>query len=45
LTDICAYYALAIRGRAPMAPIPKSRAGDAEPRFHDELIHGWMPPE
>ena len=20
-------------------------AGEPEPRFHDELIHGWMPPE
>ena len=45
LTDICAYFVLAIRGRAPMAPIPKARSEDAEPRFHEELIHGWMPPE
>ena len=45
LTDICAYYALAIRGKAPMAPIPKGAAVPGEPRYHDELIHGWMPPE
>jgi endonuclease-3 len=47
LTDVCAYYADAIRGRAPMAPLPKPRADRAgpEPRYHDELIHGWMPPE
>ena len=47
LTDICAYYVLAAKGRAPMAPIPRGRApaDDVEPRYHDELIHGWMPPE
>ena len=46
LTDICPYFADAIRGRAPMAPVPKgSPDPDAHPRFHDELIHGWMPPE
>ena len=46
LTDVCAYYADAIRGRAPMAPVPKGRLdADAPPRYHDELIHGWMPPE
>jgi endonuclease III len=45
LTDICAYFALAVRGRAPMAPIPKGAPGPGEPRYHDELIHGWMPPE
>lgn len=46
LTDVCAYYALAIRGKAPMAPVPKGAAPpDRPPRFHDELIHGWMPPE
>ncbi len=46
LTDVCAYYADAARGRAPMAPPPKER-GDAHAprRYHDELIHGWMPPE
>lgn len=46
LTDACAYYPLAARGRAPMAPIPRElRDADAPPRFHDELIHGWKPPE
>ncbi len=46
LTDACAYYRLAARGRAPMAPIPRDlRAPDAEPRYHDQLIHGWTPPE
>jgi endonuclease-3 len=44
LTDVCAYYADAVRGRAPMAPVPKAaRSGEA--RYHDELIHGWLPPE
>lgn len=46
LTDVCPYYADAVRGRAPMAPVPKgSLAADGPPRYHDELIHGWMPPE
>jgi endonuclease-3 len=47
LTDVCAYYVLAARGRAPMAPPPRGRAAAADdaPRYHDELIHGWMPPE
>lgn len=46
LTDVCAYYALAARGKAPMAPVPKEmRDADAPPRYHDELIHGWRPPE
>lgn len=45
LTDVCAYYALAARGKAPMAPMPKKRGGDGDPRYHDDLIHGWMPPE
>lgn len=47
LTDVCAYYPLAVKGKAPMAPIPRGRAADldGEPRYHDELIHGWMPPE
>jgi len=47
LTDICPYFARASRGKALMAPIPRSawlEAGDA-PRYHDELIHGWAPPE
>jgi endonuclease-3 len=46
LTDACPYFALASRGRAPMAPIPRARSGDGGvPRYHDELIHGWAPPE
>jgi endonuclease-3 len=46
LTDICAYYVLAAKGKAPMAPIPRSRPDGGEPRrYHDELIHGWRPPE
>jgi endonuclease-3 len=45
LTDVCPYYTDAIRGRAPMAPVPKAAAGDGPPRYHDELIHGWTPPE
>ena len=45
LTDVCAHYADAIRGRAPMAPVPKAADPDGPPRYHDELIHGWMPPE
>ena len=45
LTDACAYYADAIRGRAPMAPVPRGAADrEAAPRYHDELIHGWTPP-
>jgi endonuclease-3 len=46
LTDVCAYYALASRGKAPMAPLPRTRPGEPqERRYHDELIHGWAPPE
>ena len=46
LTDVCAYYVLAAKGKAPMAPIPRSRPGaDEGRRYHDELIHGWRPPE
>jgi len=45
LTDACAYYVLAAKGKAPMAPLPKASAADGPPRYHDELIHGWMPPE
>lgn len=45
LTDVCAYYAQAIRGRLPMAPVPRAARGtDGEARYHDELIHGWLPP-
>ena len=47
LTEVCAYYVLAARGRAPMAPPPRGRvaAPDEAARYHDELIHGWLPPE
>jgi endonuclease-3 len=46
LTDVCPYFTLAIRGRAPMAPLPKRvAASDAPARYHDDLIHGWAPPE
>ncbi len=46
LTDICPYFADAMRGRAPMAPVPRgSPATDGTARYHDELIHGWVPPE
>jgi endonuclease-3 len=46
LTDVCRYYDLARRGRAPMAPIPRGGPmDDGAPRYHDELIHGWAPPE
>jgi endonuclease-3 len=45
LTDVCAYFAEAQRGRLPIAPVPKPPPPGAEPRFHDELIHGWAPPE
>ncbi len=45
LTDVCPYFVLAQKGKAPMAPIPKRSAADDAPRFHDELIHGWLPPE
>lgn len=46
LTDVCPYYALAARGRAPMAAVPRSAAGEeGPPRYHDQLLHGWAPPE
>lgn len=51
LTDLCPYYVQAVRGRVPMAPVPRDRVGerargfDAPARYHDELIHGWAPPE
>jgi endonuclease-3 len=48
LTDVCAYYVLAAKGKAPMAPVPRDRAASPAleaPRYHDELIHGWAPPE
>ena len=28
-----------------MAPVPRGSAADGPPRYHDQLIHGWMPPE
>ncbi len=45
LTDICDYFSLVQRGKARMAPTPKEPPGDRAPRYHDELIHGWSPPE
>jgi endonuclease III len=46
LTEGCAYYVLAAKGKAPMAPVPRSRpAGGEGGRYHDDLIHGWAPPE
>jgi endonuclease-3 len=45
LTDICDYFGLVQRGKAKSAPPPKPASGDRPPRNHDELIHGWMPPE
>ena len=46
LTDVCPYFALASRGMAPMAPVPRGADPAAgSPRYHDELIHGWAPPE
>ncbi|MDP9467372.1 MAG: endonuclease III [Chloroflexota bacterium] len=47
LTDLCPYFALASRGKAPMAPVPRAAVLEADgvPRYHDELIHGWAPPE
>jgi len=44
LTDVCAYHVQVERGRAPVAPVPR-RTLDGEARYHDELIHGWRPPE
>lgn len=43
LTDLCPYFALVQRGKARMAPIPRNL--ERGPRYHDELIHGWAPPE
>ncbi len=42
LTDLCPYFALVQKGKARMAPIPRSL--DRGPRYHDELLHGWAPP-
>jgi len=46
LTDVCAYYVQVQHGRAPVAPVPKDYDPAAgPPRYHDELLHGWAPPE
>lgn len=46
LTDVCAYYVQVERGRARVAPVPKDYDPSAgPPRYHDELLHGWAPPE
>jgi len=46
LTDVCAYYVQVQRGRAPVAPVPKGYDPAATPsRYHDELLHGWAPPQ
>jgi len=45
LTDVCPYFELARRGKAPMAPVPRAGPDGGPPRYHDELIHGWAPPE
>ena len=46
LTDVCAYYVLAAEGQGADGARPEGRLDpDGPPRYHDELIHGWMPPE
>jgi endonuclease III len=45
LTDICPYFVLVQKGKARAAPIPKDVSQDGLPRYHDELLHGWAPPE
>ncbi|MEX0710496.1 MAG: endonuclease III [Chloroflexota bacterium] len=47
LTDLCPYFVRASLGKAPMAPAPRAALGPdgALRRYHDELIHGWAPPE
>jgi len=43
---VCPYFELARRGKVTMAPIPRGDPSEAgAPRYHDELIHGWAPPE
>jgi hypothetical protein len=42
LTDLCPYFALVQKGKAKMAPIPRSL--ERGPRYHDELLHGWAAP-
>ncbi len=44
LTDVCAYYVLAAKGKAPMAPVPRRHSAEGPARYHDELIHGWPSP-
>ena len=45
LTDACDHYRLVAAGRAPVASPPRELATTRPPRYHDELIHGWAPPE
>jgi endonuclease-3 len=45
LTDLCPYYRLVARGKASAAPVPRRAEVPRRPRYHDELIHGWTPPE
>jgi endonuclease-3 len=40
LTDLCPYYAQVLRGKAKAAPVPR-KPPSGEPRYHDELLHGW----
>jgi endonuclease-3 len=42
LTDLCPYFALVQLGKAKMAPIPRDL--ERGPRYHDELLHGWVAP-
>jgi endonuclease-3 len=42
LTDLCPYFALVQKGKAKMAPIPRDL--ERGPRYHDELLHGWVAP-
>ena len=43
LTAGCPYYAKVLRGKAKAAPVPR-KPPSGEPRYHDELLHGWTPP-
>ena len=43
LTYLCPYFDLVQKGKARMAPIPRSL--ERGPRYHDELLHGWAPAE
>jgi endonuclease-3 len=46
LTDICDYYVLVRAGKAASAPPPRPvPEAERRPRYHDELLHGWTPPE